>query len=267
MARVLTALVLLPFFVFALWASSPHYLIGWVVAGTLLGLHEFYTLAERAGYRSDRGLGYATALVVLFGFYQQNALLILGGLLLLLALTLALSLFTAERFERVLPESAVTVAGVLYVAVCLGFLILLRVSTEARMAARLLSLFFLIIFAGDTAAYYVGRALGRHKLAPRVSPGKTIEGAAGGVLGSVLAALGGKFWFFEALPIAHAIGLALILNAIGQIGDLVESMLKRGSNLKDAGRLLPGHGGILDRADSILFNAPIIYIYSRLLLS
>jgi len=267
MTRVLTAIVLLPFFIFALWASSPYYLIGWVVAGTLLGLREFYALAERVGCRSDRGLGYATAVVVLFGFFLQNELLVVGGLLLLLALTLALSLFTAERFETVLLESAVTVAGVLYIAVSLGFLILLRVSVDATTAARLLSLFFLIIFAGDTSAYYVGRALGRRALAPRVSPGKTIEGAIGGLLGSGLAAIGGRFWFFEELPIVHTLVLALVLNVVGQIGDLIESMLKRGSNLKDAGRLLPGHGGILDRADSILFNAPIIYIYSRLLLS
>ena len=267
MKRVLTALVLLPFFIFALWASNPYYWIGWVVAGTLLGLREFYALAERVGCRPDRWLGYATALIVLFAFQQQNAFLIVGSLLLLLALTLALSLFTAERFETVLIESAVTVAGVLYIAVALGFLILLRVSVEATTAARLLSLFFLIIFAGDTAAYYVGRARGRRKLAPRVSPGKTIEGAIAGMLGSGLAALGGKFWFFRDLPIEHALTLALVLNAIGQIGDLIESMLKRGAKVKDAGQLLPGHGGILDRADSILLNAPIIYIYSRLLLS
>jgi len=267
MRRVLTALVLLPFFIFAVWASSPYYLIGWVVAGTVLGLREFYALAERAGCRPDRGLGYAAALVVLFAFQQQNAFLIVGGLVLLLALTLALSLWTAERFETVLQESAVTVAGVLYIAVTLGFLILLRVSVEATMAARVLSLFFLVIFAGDTAAYYAGRAFGRRKLAPRVSPGKTIEGAIASVLGSEAAALGAKLWFFRELPLGHALALALVLNVIGQIGDLVESMLKRGANVKDAGRLLPGHGGILDRADSILFNAPIIYIYSRVLLS
>lgn len=266
MKRVLTAVVLLPFFIFALWASTPYYLIGWVVVGTVLGLHEFYALAERVGCRCARGLGYAMALVVLVGFHQRNGLLIVGSLLLLLALTLVRELFRASSFEKVLIESAVTVTGVLYVAVCLGFLILLRMDLEATRAARVLSLFFLIIFAGDTAAYYIGRAFGRHRLAPRVSPGKTIEGAVGGFLGGVLAALGGRFGFFQELPLGHALGLAVILNGIGQIGDLVESMLKRGSNLKDAGRVLPGHGGVLDRADSILFNAPIIYIYSRLFL-
>jgi len=233
----------------------------------VLGLREFYALAERVGCRADRGLGYATALAILFAFQQQNAFLIVGSLLLLLALTLALSLFTVERFETVLTESAVTVAGVLYVAVTLGFLILVRMSVDAPTAARVLSLFFLVIFAGDTAAYYVGRALGRRRLAPRVSPGKTIEGTIASALGSVAAALGGKWWFFRDLPLGHALVLALVLNVVGQVGDLIESMLKRGANVKDAGQLLPGHGGILDRADSILFNAPIIYIYSRLLLS
>jgi phosphatidate cytidylyltransferase len=119
----------------------------------------------------------------------------------------------------------------------------------------------------DTGAYYTGRTIGRHKLAPRVSPGKTIEGAIGGFVMAVVAGLLCKLVFFPEIPAAHALALGAVLGTIGQVGDLAESLLKRGSNVKDSGTLLPGHGGMLDRVDSILFCAPVLYYYSRLFVS
>ncbi|MFZ4628850.1 MAG: phosphatidate cytidylyltransferase, partial [Blastocatellia bacterium] len=116
--------------------------------------------------------------------------------------------------------------------------------------------------AGDTGAYYTGRTLGRHKLAPRISPGKTWEGVAGGLLGNLVAVVVSRGTFFPELPLWEALPLALLMGGLGVTGDLCESMIKRGARAKDAGGLLPGHGGLLDRFDSLLFNAPVLYYYA-----
>jgi phosphatidate cytidylyltransferase len=108
--------------------------------------------------------------------------------------------------------------------------------------------------------------LGRHKLAPRVSPAKTIEGSVGGLIGSLAAAIASRYIFFPELPILDALALGAVVGPIGQIGDLCESLLKRGSDVKDAASILPGHGGFLDRLDSILLNAPVLYYYYMLVL-
>ena len=115
----------------------------------------------------------------------------------------------------------------------------------------------------DTGAYFTGRAIGKHKLAPAISPGKTVEGLIGGI--AAAAALGAlaTFWFFPELPYQWSISLACVLAAVGVLGDLAESAMKRGSKTKDAASILPGHGGLLDRLDSLLFGAPILYYFAR----
>ncbi|HEX7772064.1 MAG TPA: phosphatidate cytidylyltransferase, partial [Pyrinomonadaceae bacterium] len=115
----------------------------------------------------------------------------------------------------------------------------------------------------DTGAYYTGRAIGKRKLAPTISPGKTWEGAVGGVVAALLMAVLAHFWFFRELPLKYMIPLAAIMALLGILGDLAESALKRGAGAKDAANILPGHGGILDRLDSLLFNAPLIYYFAR----
>jgi phosphatidate cytidylyltransferase len=119
----------------------------------------------------------------------------------------------------------------------------------------------LVVWLGDSGAYYVGKRFGRHKLSPRISPKKTIEGLIGGMTASVITALVIKFTFFEEMPLHHAVIAGVILSIAGVIGDLAESMWKRSAAVKDSGTLLPGHGGFLDRFDSILFTAPILYCY------
>jgi phosphatidate cytidylyltransferase len=118
-----------------------------------------------------------------------------------------------------------------------------------------------VIMMSDTGAYFAGRTMGRHKLAPRVSPAKTVEGSIGGLVASVAAAVASKYIFFPELPIPDAIALGAGMGALGQVGDLCESLLKRGSDVKDAASILPGHGGFLDRLDSMLLNAPAFYYY------
>jgi phosphatidate cytidylyltransferase len=127
----------------------------------------------------------------------------------------------------------------------------------------LLSFFFLVLMGADAGAYYIGRALGKHKLAPSISPGKTWEGVVGGLVAALAMATLAHFWFFRELPLRYALPLAAVMMVVGILGDLAESALKRGAGAKDAANLLPGHGGLLDRLDSLLFNAPLIYYFAR----
>jgi phosphatidate cytidylyltransferase len=124
-------------------------------------------------------------------------------------------------------------------------------------------IFFLlaIIFVGDISAYYVGSYLGRRKLSPAISPGKTVEGAIGGIAGNLLAGIIGKYFFLPSLPWGPAIIFFIAAGLAGQVGDLFESEMKRSSNIKDSGGLLPGHGGFLDRVDALLFASPVAYIF------
>jgi phosphatidate cytidylyltransferase len=131
-----------------------------------------------------------------------------------------------------------------------------------KLAAKLMTTFFAMVMMTDTGAYYTGRALGRHKLAPKVSPGKTIEGSIGGFITAAAAGIICKYVFFPEAPIAHIAILGAVIGVVSQIGDLAESLLKRGSGIKDSGSIFPGHGGMLDRVDSLLFCAPILYYYA-----
>ena len=132
------------------------------------------------------------------------------------------------------------------------------------LSTHLLGFFFLVLMGSDTGAYFAGRAFGKHKLAPGISPGKTVEGLIGGLLaGAAFAALA-TAWFFPELPYQVSVPLGIVMAGVGVLGDLAESAMKRGSDTKDAASILPGHGGLLDRLDSLLLNAPILYYFSRL---
>ena len=124
-----------------------------------------------------------------------------------------------------------------------------------------------IAWASDTGAYFAGRFFGKHKLAPRVSPSKTIEGAVGGLCGSLTGAFAAHFWFMPSLPLVHAIALTVVANALGQTGDLVESLVKRSTGVKDSGSILPGHGGLLDRVDALMFTSTACLVYTLWMLT
>jgi phosphatidate cytidylyltransferase len=262
MARVLTAIVFLPVLFAALWADSPVWFVGLAMAGILIGLFEYYALAKQGGEIQ----GVIAAAYILFAFYFDRHDLIPAVIAFLVIVELIVQLGTnanKEDLSNVLTAASINVFGVLYTAVLGGYIIALRVieSPVPQMAAKLLTLFFIVVFAGDTAAYYTGRSVGRRKLAPKISPGKTVEGVIGGLIGNVFAALLAHFTFFPELKISNAIPLALVMGAAGVTGDLCESMIKRGAKAKDASKLIPGHGGLLDRLDSMLFNAPLLYYF------
>ncbi len=267
MSRVITALIALPVLIASIWikALAPVFVLI-AAAASLVGLYEFWALARRRDVTPDVTTGMVFAAGLLAAFYfnwpanaPQIIVLLLVGLTIV---TLAAAMLRGAPFDKLLAAAGATVLGVLYVVVLGGHLVSVRVGFAAPLAARLLSFFFLVLMGSDTAAYYTGRAFGRHKLAPGISPGKTWEGAAGGLAASLAAAALAHFWFFRELPLVWALPLAAVMNVLGVAGDLTESALKRGAGAKDAANILPGHGGLLDRLDSLLFNAPLIYYFA-----
>lgn len=263
MARVLSAIVFLPVLLLIIWRGAPAYFSALIAIVAVLGLLEYKNIAAQVGMKVGASQSIIAALGVLIGFYWQQPEIIVVSLALLVIVELSRQLFTTKDLTKALPNAAGTIFGVFYIAVLGGYLIALRLVPEQTnyLPAKLISLFFLIVFAGDTGAYYTGRTLGKHKLAPSISPGKTIEGVIGGLVANALAVVIAHFTFFPELNLLTALPLALLMGGLGVIGDLCESMLKRGSHVKDAAHLIPGHGGVLDRLDSILFNAPVLYYY------
>jgi phosphatidate cytidylyltransferase len=248
MTRILTALVLIPtFWYIVLWAPQWAFLAA-VAVVAMLCFHEYADLT--AGHKIPTAgiFGYVAGLMILLLPGKETAFFVLVAIL-----GLALSLRSQEVSE-VLPSAAALLLGVAYVFGSLRCAIDLR-----AVSPYWLFLGLSLNWVGDIAALYVGRLLGRHKLAPRVSPGKSWEGAAGSLVASTIYA--GLYIprLLPSVPIAEGVGLVALANIAGQLGDLCESALKRGAGVKDSGRLLPGHGGWLDRVDSSLFSLPVVY--------
>jgi phosphatidate cytidylyltransferase len=272
MKRVVSGLVLVSLLGFAIWSQSPYYFLTLAVIVLALALWEFFQLAKKVGSNPHQIQGYLAAAVIIYASTQNNnpEKIIIPTIVVLLTTMMITSLFeskTSEDFAKVLNSVAATLLGVCYVVLLASFLIAIKFTANPYpKSSQLLSLFFLIIVASDTGAYYVGKNLGKNKLVPLISPGKTIEGSIGGLLGAITAGLVTRYTFFPQLPLHHVLILAVVMNIISQMGDLFESLLKRGAGAKDAASIIPGHGGLLDRLDSVLFNAPILYYYFLFLL-
>ena len=269
MKRILTAVVGLPILLFTIWSPYPYFFVALTAIAILLALNELYALSLKSACRPQPILGSLAALAVILSFTFDRPVLIVAVLSALAILSLASRVSKPIEMDQALVSVSATVFGVVYVAVLASFLIGVRMLPEAaafpHAASKLLTMFFAVVMMTDTGAYYTGRALGRHKLAPRVSPGKTVEGAIGGLATAILVGPLCKLTFFPEIHVSHALALGAAIGLLGQIGDLAESLLKRGAGVKDSGNLLPGHGGMLDRIDSILFCAPLLFYYSRAL--
>lgn len=248
MKRVVTALVLIPFFLYiVLWAPTWAFLVT-VSAVAVLCFREYAHLVALHGIAKPNVFGYVAGLLVLLLPGKDGAFFVLVAIL---AMSLSLR---AREMTQVLPDAAALLLGVVYV---FGSL---RCGVELR-AMNVYWLFFALSlnWVGDIVALYVGRAFGRHKLAPEVSPGKSWEGSIGSTLASVIYGAFYFHWLLASVPLAPALALTVVANVAGQFGDLGESALKRGAGVKDSGTLLPGHGGWLDRVDSSLFALPVVY--------
>jgi phosphatidate cytidylyltransferase len=249
--------VLLPVFIWIIM-GAPIWVFGaTVVLLAALGQWEFTGMFERAGVRVFRALGLVggTLVTASFALPISERLVLTGVLLLALG-----SLLWPPQGGRIdWAGAVVTVFGIGYVNWLLGYLFWLR---DLESGEEWVLLLVWVTWLGETAAYLVGSAVGRHRLAPLVSPKKTVEGALAQLVVSGLAAVIARAWFFPALSLPGAVLVGLLLGVTGQVGDLVESALKRSVNTKDTGRLIPGHGGVLDRVDSLLFNTPILFYYA-----
>jgi phosphatidate cytidylyltransferase len=268
-ARIITAVVLLPILIASILIAKLALLFAVLAAvAMILALIEFWLLARKQQIRADAAAGSlsAVALLTIFYFTQPGKLpdLLMINLILLLltAGALTAAMVRGTPFDRMIASVGATILSVMYVILLGGHLIATRVGFAPLLSKHLLSFFFLVIMGSDAAAYYGGRMFGRHKLAPSVSPGKTWEGAVAGMLVSLLLAAAAHYWFFFDLPLKFALPLAAVMNVVGVLGDLTESALKRSAGAKDTAQILPGHGGILDRVDSLLFNAPVIYYFA-----
>jgi phosphatidate cytidylyltransferase len=255
--RLLSTLLLLPLFVWMV-VDGPVWLFGAVmVLVGALGQWEFTGMFERAGVPSFRVLGLVGGSLVTASFALPVSERV-AFTAVLLAL-LGIGLLRAPSGRPAWEPVAVTLLGIGYVNWLLGYTFWLR---DLEAGREWILLLVSVTWLGETAAYLVGSTLGRHKLAPVVSPRKTVEGALAQLVVSALAALGARVTFFPALSLESAIAVGLLLGVVGQAGDLLESAIKRSVGTKDTGRLIPGHGGMLDRVDSLLVNTPVLFYYA-----
>ena len=202
--------------------------------------------------------GYCASLLLLAAAHIAGSGLVAVGLALNLVAVGVMSVFLYKSNPRIGLVIQKQVLGIIYIPLSLALLVVLRNEPDGMVFIFLL---LAIIFAGDTSAFYVGSYLGRHKLSPAISPGKTVEGALGGLGGNLLAGSIGVGFFMPSIDWGAAILFFLAAGLAGQVGDLFESEMKRSSDIKDSGGLLPGHGGFLDRIDALLFASPVAYLF------
>ena len=256
--RWLTAAVALPVLA-AIIGLGPFWLLLVLIllaaTGSILELLNLFFVETKSWVRV---LTLTMALVLPLATYWKGGVGLSAATVAMIFLVLLVHLFIYAKGEPVIHSVGTILFAQLYIPFLLSHVLLLFHVPDGR---RWIFFLFLVIFAGDTGAYYVGHRWGKHKLWPTVSPGKTVEGAVGGLLSSLAAALvaGEVLLSLDGTGITFLLSLGLVLSLAGQIGDLIESMLKRVSHVKDAGDILPGHGGLLDRLDSLIFAFPLTY--------
>ncbi|MDJ0762216.1 MAG: phosphatidate cytidylyltransferase [Myxococcota bacterium] len=263
-ARILSSLVLLPPLILSIFYAPSWVFLCVVVCCAALCGGEFGSFALEPPFKTLRaGIAFFSAFVAacvsVWPFFQWSLLLLPSVLPIVVSV---LFLVSKSKPRQAAVSLAISIAGSLYIGGLMGFVGLLFVSHEnggvwvlALLAAA---------FLGDTGAYAAGRAFGRHKLSPIISPNKTWEGAIGGWAGTSLSIAVFKVWFLTDLDWLAVVGLSAILSVACQIGDLTESLFKRGFGVKDSGRIIPGHGGMLDRIDALMFGAPVLFFFSIL---
>lgn len=250
LTRVATAVILIPL-VLALVLWAPEWLfVGVLVLVALLALREYLDLAERAGQAPLRYFSFLAAIALVA--WPPAA----GAAPLLVPMALALAMWPARSLDKALPGAAATVLGILYIGTPMALLADLRRLPEGP---RWVMYVLMLTWVSDTAAYFAGRALGRRRMAPRISPGKTWEGAVASVIAGVAFGIAYTKFFLPGVSPLWSAATALFVNLAGQVGDLAESALKRGAGVKDSSTLLPGHGGFLDRLDALLFAVPALW--------
>ena len=260
--RLVTAAAVVPLLLLLLFRGPAWGFFVLVFVATAIASRELYRMTHPEDGASQAVL-IALSLGVSLVLYQFGAdARALLTLVMALVLTGPLvTLFRLGRMESAAMRAMAGVAGPLYIGGSLATLALLRRDTgDAGPGYVLLTL--MLAWLADTGGYFFGRFLGKAKLYEAVSPKKTRAGFVGALLGAVAGAGMASFWFLPSLPIEHSLPLALLAGGLGQLGDLVESLLKRSTGIKDSGSIVPGHGGMLDRVDALLFVSPVVYLYA-----
>ncbi len=262
--RAVSCAILIPIVIFAVQWSDPRLYFALVIGVTFLMLVEFSRLCKSIGLTEIRVAVVASGIL-----FCASALIDRLAVEFVLALTLFLA-FAFQILHRQINSAfmaiTTTITGAVYIGWMFGYhLILLRKlndSSGESVGSELILFLVVVTWCGDTAAYILGRWLGKHKLIPQISPGKTVEGT---IAGLCIGAIGGLvIWHLlleEMFGPVHALGLGILLGIVSQISDLSESIVKRTADAKDSGTLIPGHGGFLDRCDSLIFSAPTLYYY------
>ncbi len=262
--RILTAAVAVPVLLYLLLLAPQWGFVALLaLAGAIAGAELFaMTMPQQ---RLQQVWGVAAVLVVFAAVNQHRdpewfvavmMVVVLGGML--------AALLRPEPMQQAAARMGWLIAGPVYLGVLLGAQSLLFLRHQGGLWVVLAATFS---WFGDTGAYFAGRAFGKRKLYPSVSPGKTVAGAFGGLAGSVLGAVLAHLWYLPSLPLREGVALALVAGLMGQLGDLCESLIKRSAGAKDSGRIVPGHGGLLDRIDSLLFAAVPTWAYAEWLYS
>ncbi|ULA67465.1 MAG: Phosphatidate cytidylyltransferase [Nitrospira sp.] len=257
--RVMAAVVFLPVFYVLVHDLGPIAFFGLVVISGMLAATEFYRLQlAHAPWPWWSWMGVAATGLLLSSIQWPTVIADRTVLLGTVVMALCMPLLSGKPLRDSLTDGMVLVMGVLYIGLSLSYLLLIRALPDG---ALLIFFVVLVTWAADTGAYIAGKSVGRHPLAPVVSPKKTYEGLAGGILLACLGAVMARSWFLPAFSLVDCLVLGVLLTLAGLIGDLAESAMKRSTGFKDSGALIPGHGGMLDRLDSLLFTGPAFYYY------
>lgn len=260
--RVLTSGALLPLLLVLLFLGPAW---GWyllVLAACVVASHELFAMTH-PGDRVAQVIGVATTVLVSVCLYlfSRDARVVLTVMLGTTLIGVLTPLWRLGDLESAALRVAAGVAGPFYIGGLLTSVALLR-HEQGALGAPFVLLALGFAWLGDTGGYFMGRRFGKHKLYPAVSPKKTWEGLFGSLLGAVLGALVIRTYLLPAMPLGHALILAIVAGSLGQLGDLAESVLKRSAGVKDSGFIIPGHGGLLDRIDALLLVSPVVYLYS-----
>lgn len=256
MTRIISGAALALGFLALTWYGSVTHFLMFAELLCAVGIMEMAAMLHKGGRPVALAVAVASGMALVFAMYTGQGALLAGTLGACVIASGAAAVFRAQGAPM---ETMVnTLASALYVGAPAGALMLLRAAPDGA------ALVILIVAAnamGDTGAYYTGRAIGKRKLAPSISPNKTVEGFFGGVAGALAGAVAVNLILPAPTAMAHAIAAGLLAGLIGPVGDLVESAVKRANGVKDSGTLIPGHGGVLDRVDSLLFSASAFYLY------
>ncbi len=260
--RILVAVVGIPL-VLLLTLAGGFYFFGLIALISTLALHEYYGLAMAKGARPQIAVGALFGLCVTWMFMQLKYEMVLIAFVIFIPLILVVELF--RNNGSALSNTAATLAGVCYVSICLGSIIGVRelpaLSGEPNAGGYMVIAVFASIWFCDSAAYFAGRSFGKHKLFERVSPNKTWEGAIAGFVAAIVAFVVARSFGLPFLTLSDAVVCGCIVGVFGQLGDMVESLLKRDACVKDSSAIIPGHGGVLDRFDSLIVVSPLIFFY------